>query len=191
MDLDGQLIQEQFHSSQVGCISNDFDVNEFELEEEEQEEEDRIGDVVRSDSDDSDGDQGDRHTMPTPVDAMLVPIHGMPLLVPTEILHAMPAQGRLVTDLPADDTPYDSWGRISEAQQYVPPSPYTATELEQLRSMNIPFRGIPNYRDVSMTDMAVCDTGLQMCRKLLYYHEKEILRKGMIFKTMSEMKLFL
>ena len=31
IDLDGQLTQEQFHSSQVGCISNDFDVNEFEL----------------------------------------------------------------------------------------------------------------------------------------------------------------
>ena len=29
MVLDGQLTQEQFHSSQVGCISNDFDVNEF------------------------------------------------------------------------------------------------------------------------------------------------------------------
>ena len=55
MDLDGQLTQEQFHSSQVGCISNDFDVNEFELKEEEQEE-DRIGDVVSSDSDDSDDD---------------------------------------------------------------------------------------------------------------------------------------
>ena len=70
MDLDGQLMQEQFHSSQVGCISNDFDVNEFELEEEEQEEEDRIGDLVSSDSDDLDDDQGDRHAMPTPVDAM-------------------------------------------------------------------------------------------------------------------------
>ena len=53
MDLDGQLMQEQFHSSQVGYISNDFDVNEFELEEVE---EDRIGDVVSSDSDDSDAD---------------------------------------------------------------------------------------------------------------------------------------
>ena len=42
-----------------------------------------------------------------------------------------------------------------------------------------------------MTDMAVCDTGLQMCRKSLYDHEKETLRKGMIFNTMSEMKLFL
>ena len=61
-------MQEQFHSTAVGCISNDFDVNEFELEEEEQEE--RIGDVVSSDSDDSDDDQGDRHAMPTPVDAM-------------------------------------------------------------------------------------------------------------------------
>ena len=56
MDLDGQLTQEQFHSSQVGCISNDFDVNEFKRKEEEQEEEDRIGDVVSSDLDDSDGD---------------------------------------------------------------------------------------------------------------------------------------
>ena len=72
----------------------------------------------------------------------------------------MLAQGRLVTDLPADDTSYDSWGRISEAQQYVPPPPYTATELEQLRSMNVPFRGVPNYRDVSMMDMAVYDTDL-------------------------------
>ena len=55
MDLDGQLMQEQFHSTVVGCINNDFDVNEFEWEEEEQEE-DRIGDVVSSDSDDSDDD---------------------------------------------------------------------------------------------------------------------------------------
>ena len=92
MDLDGQLTQKQFHSSQVGCISNDFDVNEFELEEEEQEEEkDMIGDVVSSDSDDSDDDQGGRYAMRTPVDAMLVPVHGMPLPVPIEVLHAMPA----------------------------------------------------------------------------------------------------
>ena len=42
-----------------------------------------------------------------------------------------------------------------------------------------------------MTDMTVCDTGLQICRKSLYGHEKEILSKGMIFNTMSEMKLFL
>ena len=129
--------------------------------------------------------------MPTPIDAMPVPVHGMPLPVPTEVLHAMSAQGRLVIDLLADDTPYDLWGRISEAQQYVPPPPYTATELEQLRSMNVPFRGVPNYRNVSMMDMAVCDTGLQMCRKSLYDHEKETLRKGMIFNTMLEMKLFL
>ena len=89
MDLDGQLMQEQFHSSQVGYISNDFDVNEFELEEEEQEKEDRIDDVVSSDSDDSDDDQGGRHAMPTPVDDMPVPIHGMPLPVPADILHAI------------------------------------------------------------------------------------------------------
>ena len=98
--------------------------------------------------------------MPTPVDNMPVPVHTMPLSVPTEVLHVMPAQGRLVTDLPADDTPYDSWGRINEVQQYVPSPSYTTTELEQLRLMNVPLRGVPNYRDVSMTDMTVCDTGL-------------------------------
>ena len=150
-----------------------------------------ISDVVSSDSDDSDNDQGGTDAMPTSPNAMVVPVHTMPLPVPTEVLHGVHIQGRLVTDLATDDTPYDSWARISEAQQYVPPPPYTATELEQLRSMNVPFRGIPNYRDVSTTDMVVCDTGLQMCRKLLYDHEKEILSKGMIFNTMSEMKLFL
>ena len=75
--------------------------------------------------------------MPTPVHDMPAPVHTMTLQVPTEVLHAMPAQGRLVTDLPEDGTPYDSWGRISEAQQYVPPPPYTVIELEQLRSMNV------------------------------------------------------
>ena len=98
--------------------------------------------------------------MPTPVDAMPVPVHTMPLPVPTEVLQGVHAHVRLVTDLAADDTPYDSRARISEAQQYVPPPSYTATELEQLRSMNVPFSGVPNYRDVSMMDMAVCDTGL-------------------------------
>jgi hypothetical protein len=43
--------------------------------------------------------------MPTPVDAMPVPVHAMPLPVPIEVLHAIPTQGRLVTDLPEDDTP--------------------------------------------------------------------------------------
>ena len=32
MDLDDQLMHKQFHSTVVGCISNDFDVNEFALE---------------------------------------------------------------------------------------------------------------------------------------------------------------
>jgi len=57
--------------------------------------------------------------------------------------------------------------------------------------MNVPFSGFLNYRDVSMTDLAVYDTSLQMCRKSLYDHEKEILSKGMIFNTISEMKLLL
>jgi hypothetical protein len=65
-------------------------VIEFEREEEQQQE-DRIGDIVSSDSDDSDDDQGGRDAMPTPVDDMLAPVHAMPLPVPTEVLHAMPA----------------------------------------------------------------------------------------------------
>ena len=121
-------------------------MNEFEQEEEEQEEEDRIGDVVSSDSDD---DQGGIDAMATTADAMPVPVHTMPLPVPTEVLQGVHTQGRLVTDLAADDILYISWARISEAQHYVPPPPYTATELEQLRSMIVPFRGVPNYRDVT------------------------------------------
>ena len=66
--------------------------------------------------------------MLTLVDAMSIPVHGMSLLVPTEVLHGVHVQGRL------DNNPYNSWTRISEARQYVPPPPYTATELEQLRS---------------------------------------------------------
>ena len=85
MDLDGHLTQEQFHSTAVGCISNDFDVNEFEREEEEQKE-DRISDVVSSDLDDSNDDQGGTDAMSTPVGAMPVPIHTMPLPVPTKVL---------------------------------------------------------------------------------------------------------
>ena len=60
-----------------------------------------------------------------------------------------------------------------------------------MRSVNIPYSGVPNYRDVSMIDMAVCDTGLQMCRESCYDHENEILRKGMVFNTLFEFKLFL
>jgi hypothetical protein len=93
--------------------------------------------------------------------------------------------------LPEDDTHYDSWDRISEAQQYIPPPPYTVTELMQLRQGNVPFSGVSNYKDVSMTNMTVCDTGLQMCRQSLYNHGNEILSKGMVFNTMSKMKLFL
>jgi hypothetical protein len=52
--------------------------------------------------------------------------------------------------VPEGDTPYDSWGRISEAQQYVAPAPYIAAELSQLGEGNIPFSGVPNYMDVSM-----------------------------------------
>ena len=88
VDLDGQLIQEQFHSTAVGCISNDFYVDEFKWEEEQQEE-DRIGDIVSSDSDGSDDDHGGTDAMPTPVDATLVPVHTMPLPVPTEVLHGV------------------------------------------------------------------------------------------------------
>jgi hypothetical protein len=74
-----------------------------------------ISDVVGCDLDDLDIDQGGRDAMPTPVDGMPVPVHAMPLPVPTKVFHAMPAEGRLVIDLPEDDIPYDSWARISKA----------------------------------------------------------------------------
>jgi hypothetical protein len=126
-------MQEQFHSPQVGCISNDFDMNEFEREEEEQEEEDRISDAVSSSSDESDDEHGGIDAMSTSVAPMPVLVHSMPSPVPREVLHAMPTQGRLVHDLLEHDAPYDPWGRISEAQQYVSPPSYTAAELMQLR----------------------------------------------------------
>jgi hypothetical protein len=91
-------------------------VSEFEQEEEEQAEEDRIGDVVSSDSKDSDDDKGARVAMPTLVVPMPVPVHAMLSPVLALVLHTMPTQGRLVHDMPEGDTPYDSWGRISEAQ---------------------------------------------------------------------------
>ena len=59
-------------------------MNEFEREEE-----DRIGDVVSSDSDDSDDDQGGTDAMPTPADVMPVPIHTMSLSVPTVVLYGV------------------------------------------------------------------------------------------------------
>ena len=77
MELDGQLTQEQLYLSQmavdesrrmlVGLINNDFDVDEFEQDEEKQAEEERIGDVVKSDLEDSDDEQGGRDAMPVPV----------------------------------------------------------------------------------------------------------------------------
>jgi ferredoxin-like protein FixX len=61
-----------------------------------------------------------------------------------------------------------------------------------MREGNLSFSGVPNYRDVSMAHMAVYDTGLQMCSHSLYNHEDgDILRKGMVFSTVTEMKLFL
>ena len=102
----------------------------------------------------------------------------MQVPVPTKVLHAMPVQGGLVTDVLEKATPYESWVGLSEALPYVPPEPYIATELMQPRSMNVPFSGVLNYRDVRMTHMAVCHTKLQMCRKSLYDHEDQILSMG-------------
>jgi hypothetical protein len=174
MDVDGQLTQEVPHSHPEGLITDDFDVNDFEREEEERDE-DIINDDDSSDDDDDDDDDD----------------QGVTDAVPTSVLHAMPTQGGLVHELPEEDRPYDSWGRISEAQHYVPPPQYTPTELRQMSEGGMPFTGVPNYRDVSMVDMADCDTGLMLCNRSLHNHEELILRKGMVFNTMSEMKLFL
>jgi hypothetical protein len=188
--MDGQLMQEQLYSHPVGCISNGFDVREFKREEQDQAEENWFGHDDHDDDDDDDDDNDnddndDRATHATPV-------HATTSDVSLSVLQAMPTQGRLVHDLPEGGALYfDSWGRISEAQHYVAPPPYIEAELMQLSQGGVPLSGGPNYRDVSMVHMVVCDTGLQMCAESLYNHEHVILQKGMIFNTMSEMKLFL
>ena len=133
------MTQEQFHSHPKCHITNDFDVSDFEREEEELEEEDRINDDNSSDSDDFDDDDDDEDEDD----------QGVTDAVPTSVLHAMPTQGRLVHDLPEEDRPYDSWGRISEAQHYVRPPLYTSTELRQMSDGNMLFTGVPNYMDLA------------------------------------------
>ena len=100
-------------------------------------------------------------------------------------------QGTLGTGYPGDGEEYEGWGRVRGAEPYVAPPSYTSAELTQLREAGLPFTGVPNYVDVSMLHMAVCDTGLQIYKESLYNHQNLILRKGMLFNTMSEMKLFL
>jgi hypothetical protein len=110
----------ELHAGPAVSISNDIDVNEFEQEEAE-EEEDGLSDAVSSSTGEEESDDDDM--------APPVPVRAMPTRVPIKVHHAMPTQGRLIHDLAEDDTPYDSWGRISEGQWCGPPPPYTATEL--------------------------------------------------------------
>lgn len=103
---------------------------------------------------------------------------------------------RVVRDVPVpthveEVTDYGSWARLSEAHQYMPPEPYIDTEMMQLRSVNVHVPSVPNYRDISMTNKAVCDTGLQLYRKSSYDLQNAIISLGMVFNTMSELKLFL
>lgn len=103
MDLDGQLTQEAVHAppmadDDVGRINDDFDVQDFEREEQEEVDAQIVAkDDVSSDSDDSDDDEGAMRAVQVPVP------------------HSMQVQGRLVTHVPDDDSPYDSWARLSEA----------------------------------------------------------------------------
>jgi len=143
-----------------------------------------IGDDVCSHSDESENEEGGSP-------AMCAPVCGMPSEVPLEVLHAMQTQGNLATGYPGDGEEYERWGRVREAEHYVAPSSYTSAELTQLREASLPFTGVLNYMDVSMSHMAVCDTGLQIRKESLYNHQNLILMKGMLFNTMSEMKLFL
>jgi hypothetical protein len=123
--------------------------------------------------------------------AMCIPVHGMPSGVPLKVLHAVQTQGTLATGYPGDGVEYEGWGRVREAQHYVAPPSYTSAELTQLREAGLPFTGVPNYKHVSISHMAVCDMGLQMCKKSLYNHKNVILKKGMLFNTTSEIKFFL
>lgn len=209
MDIDGQLTQEHYESCPVhhddddddgrptGQINNDFNVDDFDREEAEQGDEQRIhDDSSDTDSDDSGDEEVAVHAMPvpqpeTPSRHGPIPINRTaPGDVPFR--DAVHVQGRLFRGDPfPDDPPRPAWVGMTDAVRYVPPNPYTAHELMQLREAGIPFSDVPNYRDVSMTHMAVCDTGLQLCRESVPRHENLIISKGMIFNTMTEVKLFL
>ena len=191
MDLHGILTQEDaemgIEGSRMmspGHINDDFDVNDFAREEEEEAEEERIDDLIDDDDEDDDDEEEEEEAREAPAPPQY-------MLVPMEQIHAMPVQGSLATDNAEYDAPFDSLATFSDAQPYAPPPPYTARELMQLSAVNIAYSGVSNYRDVSMTDMAVCDTGLQMCRESMYNHENEIISKGMLFDTLPELKLFL
>jgi hypothetical protein len=63
--------------------------------------------------------------------------------------------------------------------------------MRQLRSVHVHVPSVPNYMDISMTDKAICDTGLKLARESVYDLNNEIISKGMIFNTLNELKLFL
>ena len=80
---------------------------------------------------------GGKDAMTTPVHAMPVSVHAMPIPVPTKVLHAMPVQGGLVTDVLEKATPYESWVGLSEALPYVPPEPYIVVTPRVLALHNL------------------------------------------------------
>jgi hypothetical protein len=51
--------------------------------------------------------------------------------------------------------------------------------------------GIPNYRDISMTDKAICDTRLLLYRKSSQDPHDGIISMQMVFNTLSLLKLLL
>jgi len=116
-----------------------------------------ICDDLSSDSDESENEEGG------PL-AMCTPVHGMPSGVPLEVLHAMQTQGTLATGYPGDGEEYEGCGRVREVETYIAPPSYTSAELTQLREAGLPFTSVPNYMDVNMSHMAVCDMGLQILR---------------------------
>ena len=109
---------------------------------------------------------------------MCASVRGMPLGVPLEVLYAMQTQGTLAIGFPGDGEEYEGWGQVREVKPYVAPPSYTSAELTQLREAGLPFTGVPNYMDVSMSHMTVCDTGLQIRKESLYNHQNLILREN-------------
>jgi hypothetical protein len=100
-------------------------------------------------------------------------------------------RGELEGSPTQDPTEDGAWMRFNETCQFMPPDSYTANEMRRLRSVHVHVPSVPNYMDVSMTDKAICDTGLKLARESVYDLNNEIISKGMIFNTLNELKLFL
>jgi len=68
---------------------------------------------------------------------------------------------------------------------------YKDVELRQLKAVHVELPSVPNFRDISMVDQAICDTGLSLLADEVPDSEEVEIKKGMIFDTLEHLKYFL